>query len=97
MGDSESALVKGGAVSTFGKVAAAMVESVGKTRAEFALAMVKAAYPPEHPEVLFAEWMVANDGRIWEACTDLGIEPPPKGPNLYQRLKEMVIPELRRE
>ena len=84
-------------MSTVGKVAAAMVESVSKTKAELALAMVQATYPAGHPEILFAAWMIANGSRIREACTDLGIEPPPEGPNLFRRLKEKVMPELRPE
>uniref|UniRef100_A0A6M3X802 Uncharacterized protein n=1 Tax=viral metagenome TaxID=1070528 RepID=A0A6M3X802_9ZZZZ len=84
-------------MSTVGKVAAAMIESVGKTKAELMLAMAEAAYSVEHSEFLFAEWMVLNSGRIREACIELGVEPPPEGPNLFRRLKEAVTPELRPE
>lgn len=83
-------------MSKFGDIANAIVGGVGKTRAELALSMVEAAYPEGHPEVLFAQWMLDNEGRIREAITELGIEPPGEGPRLYQRLKDAVMPLLRK-
>ena len=81
-------------MSTFGDVANAIAGSVGKTKGEMVLAMTRAAYPPGHPEILFAEWMAENQGQIREACTALGIVPPEPGPDLYQRLKDAVMPIL---
>jgi len=81
-------------MSTFGKIANAMASSVGKTRGEMIVAMTKAAYPPGHPEILIAEWMAKNQGRIKEACAELGIDPPESGPGLFQRLKDIVMPKL---
>ena len=81
-------------MSKFGDIANAIAGGVGKSRAELALSMVQAAYPKGHPEVLFAQWMVDNEGRIREAITELGIEPPEPGRGLYQRLKDAVMPLL---
>ena len=74
-----------------------IVYSIGKNTGNVILAAVRAAFPPEHPEVLFAEWMVENSGRICEACVELGIEPPEPGPELYQRLKAAVMARLQDE
>lgn len=81
-------------MTTFGNVANALAASAGKTKGEMILAMTQAAFPPVHPEVLFATWMEENQGQIRDACTDLGIDPPEPGPHLYQRLKDAVIPVL---
>ena len=71
-----------------------IANSVGKSTGEMILTAVRAAFPPGHPEVLFAEWMVENSGRICEACVELGIDPPERGPELYQRLKTAVTAKL---
>ena len=81
-------------MSLFGLVASVIANSVGKSTGEMILAAVREAFPPEHPEVLFAEWMVENSGRLREACVELGIEPPKPGPELYQRLKTAVTAKL---
>lgn len=78
-------------MTKFGDVANAIAGSVGKTRGEMILAMTRAAYPPGHPEIRFAEWMVENQGRIREACAELGVDPPDPGPGLFQRLKDIVM------
>jgi len=75
-------------------VANAIAGSVGKTQGEMILSMLHAAFPPDHPEILFAEWMAENQGRIREACIELGVIPPEQGPGLYQRLKKAVMPIL---
>ena len=74
-----------------------IVYSVGKNTGNVILAAVRAAFPPGHPEVLFAEWMVENSGRICEACAELGIKPPAAGPGLYQRLKTAVTEKLEQD
>ena len=61
------------------------------TQCEAMLALAQAVYPPGHSEVRFAQWMVDNQGQIQEAITELGIEPPKPGPDLYRRLKEIVM------
>jgi len=61
---------------------------------EMILAMTRAAFPPDHPEVLFAEWLVENEGRWRDACVELGLEPPEPGPRLILRMKELVMPIL---
>jgi len=83
-------------MSKFGDVANAIAGSVGKSSGEMLLSMARAAYPPGHPELLFAEWMAENQGRIQAACADLGVDPPEPGPGLFQRLKEAVMPVLER-
>lgn len=84
-------------MSTFGDVANAIAGSVGKTQGKMVLAMIHATFPEGHPEVLFAEWMIANQGRLREACVELGITPPESGPGLYQRLKDAVMPVLEQQ
>jgi len=84
-------------MSIFGLVASVIANSVSKSRGEMILAAIREAFPPGHPEVLFAEWMVANSGRIREACVGLDIEPPEPGPELYQRLKTAVTARLQDE
>ena len=86
--------MRGEPVSIFGLVASVIAGSIGKSTGEAILAAVRAAFPPGHPEVLFAEWMVGNSGRLREACVELGIEPPEPGPELYQRLKAAVTAKL---
>lgn len=81
--------------NSIGRVAEALKGSVGKTFAETALAMTQAVYPPNHPEVYFAQWIVDNSNRIYEACAELGIDAPELGPNLYSRLKMAVMPALK--
>jgi hypothetical protein len=81
-------------MSKFGDVANAIVNSAGKTFGEMALDMARAAYPPRHPEVLFAEWLNENWGNLKEACRALGVEPPENGPELYDRLKAAIMPLL---
>ena len=81
-------------MSTFGDIANALAGSVGKTQGETFVAMARAAYPPGHPEILFAEWMNENKGQIQAACEELGISPPAPGPGLFQRLKDAVMPVL---
>lgn len=77
-----------------GRVANAMAGSAGKTQGEMILDVMRAMYPADHPEVAFAEWMVENSSRIQEACQELGVEPPEPGPNLFSRLKFVVLPAL---
>lgn len=84
-------------VSAIGKVADAIRSSIGKSRGEAAVMMISAAYPPGHPEALFAEWMLANQGHLLAACRKLDIEPPEPGPDLYERLKAVVMTTLAAE
>ena len=81
-------------MSTIGEVASVIANSVGKSTGEMILSAVRAAFPPDHPEVLFVEWLVANSGRLREACVELDIEPPEPGPRFYQRLKTAVTAKL---
>jgi len=81
-------------MSVFGDVANAITASTGRPRRDMTLAMVQAAYPAGHPEVLFAQWLHRNFGCLREACVELGVSPPPPGDHLYQRLKDTVMPLL---
>jgi len=84
-------------MSTIGEVASVMANSVGKSTGEMILAAIKAAFPSDHLEVLFVEWLVTNSGRLREACVELGIEPPAPGPGFYQRLKTAVTAKLNQD
>lgn len=63
------------------------------TKAGLLLAASK-LLPEGDPERLFIEWIHANRGRIKAACQELGVEPPPEGPDLFDRLKVIVVPKL---
>ena len=60
------------------------------------LAMV-AGLPADHPERRFVEWFDANRKRIRPACAELGVEPPVEGPDLFKRLKAVVMPALEKQ
>lgn len=65
-----------------------------KTQAEVILRMAELIFPPKHPEVLFARWLVDNAGGLRRACLELGVTPPEDGPRLINRLKDAVTPVL---
>ena len=81
-------------MSKFGDVTNAIAGSVGKSQGEMYWEMAKAAFPPGDPEILFAEWFCDNQGRLRDACVELGVEPPEPGPHLFRRLKAAVMPVL---
>ena len=82
-------------MSTFGQVANMTASSEGQTFCELSLAIAKALHPPDHPEILFAEWLNENRARLGEACVELGVEPPKEGLALYRRLRSSVMPILK--
>lgn len=65
-----------------------------RTVLEAMVALSRQVFPEGDPEQLFMNWVAENRGRLEIACRDLGIEPPPPGPNLFRRIKELVMPAL---
>lgn len=70
-----------------------IAHSEGKSKAQLAYDLASVAFPPDDPEVLFSKWVLDNDD-IRGAIIALGLEPPEPGPNLLQRVKELVMPSL---
>ena len=64
------------------------------TFAEFVAEIARAILPAGDDDLLFAEWMAENAGRLEEAMRELGEELPAAGPGLYGRVKAVVLPHL---
>lgn len=81
-------------MNTLGPVAEAIKASEGKSRAYMLMLMAQQIYPVGDPERLFLEWLHQWEGKVKEGIESLGLEPPPQGPKLLARIKEVVSPVL---
>jgi hypothetical protein len=60
------------------------------------VAAAKLVLPATNSERIFIEWLYANRSRLRDAIRELGVEPPAPGPQLVERIKAVVLPELER-
>jgi hypothetical protein len=58
--------------------------------------VAKLVLPATNSERIFIEWLYANRSRLHDAIRELGVEPPAPGPQLVERIKEVVLPKLER-
>ena len=67
------------------------------TFAEFVAEIARAILSADDDDLLFAEWMAENAGRLEEAMRELGVDPPASGTGLHDRIRAVVLPHLREE
>lgn len=84
---------EGAGMSTLG-IIEAVKESEGKSKAYMLMRMAQVTYPEGNPERLFFEWMHQWEGQIRKGVESLGLELPPEGAKLLERIKGIVMPVL---
>lgn len=82
-------------MSLFDKMTKSIITSAdrGLTMADLMLEMTR-HLKEDDPERIFWEWFITNQKRRDEAFKELGIEPISEGPDLVDRMRQVVMPIL---
>jgi hypothetical protein len=67
------------------------MERADLTAGALILGIARSVLSPDDPYRRFIEWLDENKGRWEEACRELGVEPPPEGPMLFNQLRAAVL------
>ena len=67
-----------------------------QTYGGFLLEIHKTLLPENDDDYIFYKWLYKNRNHLREACMELGVSCP-EGQGFYNRLKESIIPKLRKK